>query len=161
MASSRIAKSPPFDSNLEETTRPAPSRVVIARVEAAASDSGPIDLLVDHRNGVSRSVIERFVGGPPTGSRLADYQRASPINHLGGKTPPLLLIYGEIDNQVDVKTADRFVEELSRTGHREISYFRLAGVGHCPHSLVGATKPSRISCGGRPSCAVNAGRTSM
>jgi len=47
-----------------------------------------------------------------------------------------LLIYGEADNQVDVRTADRFVAELSRSGQKEISYFRLAGVGHCPHSLI-------------------------
>jgi dipeptidyl aminopeptidase/acylaminoacyl peptidase len=67
---------------------------------------------------------------------LADYRQASPINHLGGKTPPMLLIYGETDTQIDVRTADRFVEELSRTGHREISYFRMSGVGHCPHSLI-------------------------
>ncbi len=70
------------------------------------------------------------------GSALAEYKRASPINHLDGKTPPLLLIYGEADNQIDVRIADRFVSELSRSGHKEISYFRLADVGHCPHSLI-------------------------
>jgi hypothetical protein len=47
-----------------------------------------------------------------------------------------LLIYGEADNQIDVRTADRFVEELGRRGNHGISYLRLAGVGHCPHSLV-------------------------
>lgn len=81
-------------------------------------------------------MIERFLGGPPDQKRLAEYQAASPINHLVGKTPPLLLIYGEADNQVDARTADHLVSELSHRGQREISYFRLAGVGHCPHSLI-------------------------
>jgi acetyl esterase/lipase len=121
-------------SDLEERGRPFPAES--SRVQAVASDSGPLNLLAEHKNGALKTVIERFLGGPPAGARLADYKQASPINHLCGKTPPLLLIYGEADNQVDVRTADQFVAELSRTGQKEISYFRLAGVGHCPHSLI-------------------------
>jgi acetyl esterase/lipase len=121
-------------SNLDE--RGGPFQAESSRVQAVASDSGPLDLLAEHKNRVLMTVIERFLGGPPAGARLADYKRASPINHLGGKTPPLILIYGEADNQIDVRTADRFVAELSRTGQKEISYFRLADVGHCPHSLI-------------------------
>jgi acetyl esterase/lipase len=108
-----------------------------SQVQAVAIDSGPLDLLAEHKNRTLRTVIEQFMGGPPEKTRLAQYGRASPINHLGGNTPPLLLIYGEADNQVDVRTADRFVLELGRSGHQDISYFRLAGVGHCPHSLIG------------------------
>ncbi len=116
------------------------------RVQAVVSDSGPIDLVQEYKNGTIRGVIERFMGGPPEGARLAEYKRASPISYLGRKTPPLLLIYGEADNQIDVRTADRFVEELGRRGNRGISYFRLAGVGHCPHSLVrvGYLRPAVI-----------------
>ena len=47
----------------------------------------------------------------------------------------MLLIYGEVDNQVEVITADRFVAAL-RAGHNDVSYFRLAGVDHCPYSLI-------------------------
>jgi acetyl esterase/lipase len=121
-------------SGLEERDGPFPAES--SGVEAVVSDSGPIDLVAEHKNGTIRTVIERFLGGPPDQKRLAVYQAASPINHLAGKTPPLLLIYGEADNQVDARTADRLVAELSRRGRREISYFRLAGVGHCPHSLI-------------------------
>jgi acetyl esterase/lipase len=113
-----------------------PFQAESSRVQAVASDSGPIDLLAEHKNGVLRNVIERFLGGPPAGTRLADYKRASPVNYLGGTPPPILLIYGEADNQVDVRTADQFVAELGRRGPKEITYFRLAGVGHCPHSLI-------------------------
>jgi dipeptidyl aminopeptidase/acylaminoacyl peptidase len=45
------------------------------------------------------------------------------------------LIYGEADNQVGVKTADRFVAALSEAGRRDVTYLRLAHVDHCPHSL--------------------------
>ena len=122
-------------SALDENSGPFPGES--SRVQAVASDSGPLDLLAEHRNGTLRVVIERFMGGTPEKTRLAQYRRASPIDHLAGKTPPLLLIYGEADTQVDVRTADRLVLELGRSGHKDISYFRLAGVGHCPHSLIG------------------------
>jgi acetyl esterase/lipase len=121
-------------SGLEERDGPFPAES--SGVQAVVSDSGPIDLVAEHKNGTLRTVIERFLGGPPDQKRLAAYRAASPINHLGGKMPPLLLIYGEADNQVDARTADRLVSELSRHGQREISYFRLASVGHCPHSLI-------------------------
>lgn len=121
-------------SGLDEKGGPFPNES--SRVQAVASDSGPLDLVVEDKNGTLRVVIERFMGGPPEGARLAAYRRASPIDHLGGQVPPLLLIYGEADNQVDARTADRFVSQLSGAGHQEITYFRLADVGHCPHSLI-------------------------
>ena len=77
-----------------------------------------------------------FLGGPPEGTRLADYQRASPSNHVTAKLPPLLLIYGAADSQVGVETADRFVETLRQAGAKDINYLRLGTVDHCPYSLV-------------------------
>jgi acetyl esterase/lipase len=105
-------------------------------VQAVASDSGPIDLIEQHRSGVLREVCTRLMGGPPEGERIAAYQRASPANRIGGKIPPLLLIYGVEDAQVPVETADRFVLALGRAGLKDVSYYRLAGVDHCPYSLV-------------------------
>ncbi len=107
-----------------------------SRVQAACSDSGPIDLnfQIEHKQLVT--VVEKFLGGPPEGARVALYKRASPSSYVGEKLPPLLLIYGEVDGQVDVRSADAFVTALSSAGHKQISYFRLAGVDHCPHSLA-------------------------
>jgi acetyl esterase/lipase len=105
-------------------------------VQAAASDSGPLDLVAGYEQNRLRGVIDKFLGGPPNESRLAEYRRASPPHYVGQKIPPLLLIYGELDGQVNVREADEFVAALSRAGHRDVSYFRLAGVDHCPHSLV-------------------------
>src|SRR5579862_2943045 len=64
-----------------------------SRVQSVVSDSGPLDLLADRDNSTIKGVIERFMGGPPDATRRADYERASPINHLTGKVPPLMLIY--------------------------------------------------------------------
>jgi acetyl esterase/lipase len=104
-------------------------------VQAAASDSGPIDLVRQHEQNQLRTVIERFLGGPPAAERLAAYREASPSAHVATKLPPLLLIYGETDEQVDVRTADDFVAALGRAGCKDVSYIRLATIGHCPHSL--------------------------
>jgi acetyl esterase/lipase len=122
-------------NGLEE--KDAPGSGESSRVQAVASDSGPLELATEHKNGTLRVVIERFMGGAPEGPRLAEYRQASPLYQWGANVPPLLLIYGEADSQVDVRTADRFVDELSRAGHKDITYFRLANVGHCPHSLIG------------------------
>ena len=105
-------------------------------VQAVASDSGPIDLLYQYRQDQLRRVVGQFLGGPPEGERVAAYRQASPGNWITPKTPPLLLIYGGADAQVPVETADQFVAALGRAGPKDVSYYRLAYVDHCPHSLV-------------------------
>ena len=104
-------------------------------VQAVVSDSGPIDLLHQYHHDQVKYVIGPFLGGPPEGDRIETYRFASPANHISAKTPPLLLIYGVVDEQVGVETADAFVAALDRAGHKDISYLRLARVGHCPYSL--------------------------
>jgi acetyl esterase/lipase len=105
-------------------------------VQAVASDSGPIDLVEQYRSGALREVCTRFIGGPPEGERSAAYRRASPIEQITRWTPPLLLIYGVEDGQVPVESADRFVLALGRAGRKDVSYYRLAHVDHCPYSLI-------------------------
>jgi acetyl esterase/lipase len=105
-------------------------------VQAAVSDSGPLDLLYQYRHDCLKEVVERFMGGPPVGEREALYRKASPCNRIGPGTPPVLLIYGGADEQVPVQTADRFVADLGRAGLQDVTYYRLAHVDHCPHSLV-------------------------
>ncbi len=105
-------------------------------VQAAVSDSGPLDLISQYRGGALKRVVGQFMGGPPDGPRLERYREASPSQQVRAKGPPLLLIYGVDDEQVDVLSADRFVAALGKIGYRDLSYFRLAGVRHCPHSMV-------------------------
>lgn len=105
-------------------------------VQAVASDSGPIDLAEQYRQGALRRVCVQFMGGPPEGERASAYRRASPSEQISPRTPPLLLIYGVDDEQVPIESADRFVLALGRAGLKDVSYYRLARVGHCPHSLI-------------------------
>ena len=104
-------------------------------MQAAVSDSGPIDLAADYRRGTLREVICRFMGGPPDGDRAARYEHASPRHYVAAQGPPLFLIYGEADAQVGVETADRYVAALSAAGRHDLTYLRLAHVEHCPHSI--------------------------
>ena len=105
------------------------------RIQAAVRDSGPLDLLEQHQHGTLRGVVELFMGGPPTDDRRAAYFAASPSAHITRDTPPLLLIYGAADEQVPVASADEFVHRLEQTGAPDVTYLRLAQVGHCPHSI--------------------------
>jgi acetyl esterase/lipase len=105
-------------------------------VQAVVSDSGPLDLLEQHRQGALRHVVDQFLGGPLEGKRAALYKAASPVHQISPQTPPLLLIYGGADEQVPVATADQFVLALGRAGLKDVSYHRLAYVDHCPYSLV-------------------------
>jgi len=113
-----------------------PNGKLSSRVQAVASDSGPIDLLGQYRQNRLRQVVSQFMGGAPEGDRFGVYQRASPLNLIRPDTPPLLLIYGGADEQVPVESADQFVTALGRAGLRDVTYHRLAFVDHCPHSLI-------------------------
>jgi acetyl esterase/lipase len=105
-------------------------------VQAVVSDSGPVDLIDQYERDRLRGVVVQFLGGPPEGERVAAYRRASPRHQVAANAPPVLLIYGGADEQVPVETADRFVAALAGAGNRDVSFHRLAGVGHCPYSLV-------------------------
>jgi acetyl esterase/lipase len=105
-------------------------------VQAAVSDSGPIDLLHQHQHMQIPVAIESFLAGPPDAGRIAEYKRASPSNYVSPRCPPLLLIYGEVDTQVGVETADQFVEALGRAGAKDVTYCRLGQVDHCPYTTV-------------------------
>ena len=107
-----------------------------SRVQALVSDSGPIDLCYQYQHDQLRQVISQFLGGPPDRRLLAAYRRASPRCQITADAPPLLLIYGVADEQVPVETADAFVVALCRAGLKDVSYCRLAYVGHCPYALV-------------------------
>jgi acetyl esterase/lipase len=105
-------------------------------VQAVVSDSGPIDLLYQYEHGALREAVRRFMGGPPEGELAAAYKKASPIHQVKPHGPPMLLLYGGADAQVPVETADQFVAALGQAGVKDVSYYRLAGIDHCPHSLV-------------------------
>lgn len=106
-------------------------------MQAVVSDSGPVDLIEQHRSGVLRQVCSQLMGGAPEGDRVAAYEAASPAKLIGAGVAPLLLIYGVDDAQVPVETVDKFVLALGRAGLTDVSYYRLARTDHCPYSLIG------------------------
>ena len=117
----------------KETAR---TRINRAWCRRSSATAGRSIWLHQYQHDRLRQVISQFLGGPPEGDRAAVYKKASPINHISPKTPPLLLLYGGADEQVPVETADQFVVALGRAGLKDVSYYRLAYVDHCPHSLV-------------------------
>jgi acetyl esterase/lipase len=121
-----------------------PYRGQSSRVQAAASDSGPIDLIHQYRDSQIREVVKRFLGGPPEGERLPLYRKASPLHQIKPTTPPLLLFYGVSDLQVPIVTADEFVLALGKAGAADVTYHRLAYVDHCPHSLVAIPELQKV-----------------
>jgi acetyl esterase/lipase len=122
------------DAGLDE--KEVPYKEESSRVQAVVSDSGPIDLLYQYRHDRLKQVVGQLLGGPPEGERAAVYQKASPAHQITPDAPPMLLLYGGADDQVPVETADQFVAALGRAGLKDVSYYRLAYVDHCPHSLV-------------------------
>jgi dipeptidyl aminopeptidase/acylaminoacyl peptidase len=105
-------------------------------VQAVVSDSGPIDLLRLGNDGALKKVVRRFLGGTPESEREALVKKASPAFLIKDNLPPFLLLYGVDDELVPIESADNFVAELGRARLRDVSYYRLAKVGHCPHSLI-------------------------
>src|SRR5439155_20392623 len=95
-----------------------------------------IDLTYLYQQDRLRKVVGQFMGEAPEGARAELYKQASPIHQISAKAPPLLLLYGVSDEQVPVETADRFVLALGKAGLQDVSYHRLAYVGHSPHSMV-------------------------
>jgi acetyl esterase/lipase len=123
----------PKEANLEGD---GPYQDQSSMVQSVVSDSGPIDLVYQHEHKTLQRVVDQFLGGPPEGARIADYKLASPSSHISKSMPPVMLVYGGADAQVPVETADQFVVALDRAGLKDVTYYRLGLVDHCPHSLI-------------------------
>jgi acetyl esterase/lipase len=112
-------------------------------VQAAVSDSGPVDMIANDESQI-QGVVRMFLGGPPDKERAPLYKKASPSGYVRRDTPPLLLLYGVSDLQIPIKTADAFVLALGNAGAEDVTYYRLAYVDHCPHSLVAIPELQRV-----------------
>jgi acetyl esterase/lipase len=101
--------------------------------QCVVSDSGPTT--VDPAAlPVLHEAVTAFLAGPE--AMLAErIRRGSPINYVGARTPPLLLLYGVADRQVPVGLADDFVAATWKAGLHDVTYVRLAMVGHCPYRI--------------------------
>lgn len=100
-------------------------------VQLAISDSGPTNLDVNV-NHVLRRDLQAFLAGPAD-TRAERVKKGSPINYVDGRIPPLLLLYGTADTNVHIGPVDDFVSATAKSGNMDVTYIRLANVGHCPY----------------------------
>jgi acetyl esterase/lipase len=63
----------------------------------------------------SRAVLEAYLGGSPA-SAGARYDAASPVRHVGPRTPPTLLLHGGRDELVSRVQGERLAARLARAG---------------------------------------------
>lgn len=111
-------------------------------IRGAISLYGPTDLQFgyDHpspqRLVDSRSVLEAYLGGPP--SKAGDaYAAASPINFVTPTTPPTLLIHGMRDGVVSPEESARLENRLQTAGVKHL-FVRLPWATHgCDRSFGG------------------------
>jgi len=76
----------------------------------------------------SQKVLEDYLGGTPN-QESERYQAASPLNTVGPKTPPTLLIHGGRDELVWSVHSDRLAERLETEGVPHL-YLRLPWATH-------------------------------
>lgn len=84
----------------------------------------------------SRSSIEEYLGGPPDRISSA-YQRASPINGVGPRSPATLVIHGDRDSVVPIEQSLRLDQRLADADRQHL-LVRLPWAAHrCDVYLAG------------------------
>ncbi len=87
-----------------------------SRVQAVCDVAGPADLPAMPNFGPKRiAAIEGLLGGPLEKDK-AKAIAASPIHYVSKDDPPFLIVHGQGDRVVPVEQAQRFYEELRKTG---------------------------------------------
>ena len=104
-------------------------------VQAVTSDSGPVDLEFFYSRLKDKRIVEKFLAGPKE-TFTEQLKKASPITYVSRDNPPMLLLAGGDDPYISPEETDAFVVKLQKAGDHDVTYLRLAKVGHCPHSLV-------------------------
>jgi acetyl esterase/lipase len=102
-----------------------------SRVQAAMPISAPSDFLAippGWHHVEPRRATSKLVGGPLE-QRRAVVRLANPIAHIGGDTPPFLIVHGEDDDVVPVEHAQLLHDALTRSGS-ESTLVRLPRADH-------------------------------
>ena len=93
-----------------------PWREFSSRVQAAASDSGPVDLVAQYEQGTLRTVVEKFLDGPPEGDRSQELSPSIADQPHSSEGAAALLIYGVDDNQVPIEIGGPVRPALDQPG---------------------------------------------
>ena len=86
---------------------------ISSRVQAVVSMAAPTDLL--RLNPGAQSVVARFLHASPAQNPKL-WARASPINHVNGVGPSVLLMHGTADENVLPEQSSTFAEQYRRAG---------------------------------------------
>ncbi len=84
---------------------------VSSRVQAVCSWFGPSDF--SNAGTVSRDPVAQFLGGTQE-EKAEEYKRASPVTHVSGDDPPVLMIHGDKDKTVDLQQSRIMLEALEK-----------------------------------------------
>lgn len=107
-----------------------------SRVQAVIDFFGPTDLLTilgqstPHGLSVRVPALQRLLGGSPDEPAVLELARlASPVHHVDGDSPPLLILHGVQDNQVPVNQSIELDQAYRRHG-RDSQLVFIPGAGH-------------------------------
>lgn len=101
-----------------------------SKVDVVAAYAGPTDLAAeDWVKSLGASYVASFVGALLGGFAGGAHAEASPITHVDGDDPPVLLVHGDADEVVPVGQARSLAARL-REHQVEVKYVEIAGGGH-------------------------------
>lgn len=115
---------------------------VSSRVQAVVDWFGPADLTVgdDKFENGRGGAVARFLGGEMKG-REELYKQASPVTHITGDDPPVLVIHGDRDAVVPYSQSEELFEKLGQ-GKVESLLIHVENAGHGFRPVGGTVKPS-------------------
>ncbi|MEQ6353391.1 alpha/beta hydrolase fold domain-containing protein [Lysinibacillus sp. M3] len=112
--------------SMGDTTLPPSTNVPSVPINTVINFYGPSDMTKFYENnpspGYVQNVMKEYIRGTP--SQFPDrYQKLSPINYIGGHTPPTIMFLGTSDSLVPTEQAKILGKELSMNHvHHEIYY---------------------------------------
>lgn len=107
----------------------------------AATLAGPADLTVPLESPLAIELIARLLGPGSEEHKATQAGLASPISHVDGSDPPLLIVHGTADTLVPLDQARRLTDVAVRTGLEHV-LFEMEGAGH---ELRGAADDLRVA----------------
>ncbi len=112
-----------------------------SRVAAAVSWAGPMDLHPADYPPEAQSYLRAFLACGPTTCNEDTVDDASPITHVDGSDPPMLLVHGAVDLLVPPNQAERMAAALDAAGVPN-DLRLVAGAGHDEKLLPGVVEPT-------------------